>query len=365
MAERGSQDKTEKPTPRRRHKSREQGQVAKSQELNSVAVLLAGLSALWFLGGYLYNNITSLMRHVWSTAGQTHLSFAKMNSLGVDLLDHFFKTVGPVWISVFLVAILINIAQVGFLVAPKRLKPDLKKINPFSGFKRWFSLRTLVEAFKNIGKLLVVATVAYLTVRAEWPNLPKLAGMEIDGIVLYIVSVCFDIFLRSVLAMTVLAFLDWAYQKWEFEKNLKMSKQEIKDEYKQTEGDPRVRARIRAVQREQAKKRMMAGVPEADVVITNPVHLAVALVYNMSEMDAPEVVAKGANRVAEKIKEIARQHGVPVIENKPLAQALYKAVEVGQGIPPELFEATATVLAHVYRMKNMHKSVMQSLRASR
>lgn len=365
MAEKGAQDKTEKPTPRRRHKSREQGQVAKSQELNSVAVLLAGLGSLWLLGGYIYNNITSLMRHVWSTAGHTHLSFTKIHSMGVDVLAHFLKTVGPVWICVFVAAILINVAQVGFLMAPKRLMPDLKKISPLNGFKRWFSLRTLVEAFKNVGKLLVVATVAYLTVKAEWPNLPKLAGMETAGIMLYIVSVCFDIFLRSVLAMTVLAVLDWAYQKWEFEKNLKMSKQEVKDEYKQTEGDPRVRARIRSVQREQAKKRMMAGVPEADVVITNPVHLALALAYRMGDMEAPEVVAKGASRVAEKIKEIARQHGIPIIEDKPLAQALYKAVEVGQSIPPELFEATATVLAHVYRLKNKHQKVMQSLRAAK
>jgi flagellar biosynthetic protein FlhB len=288
-----------------------------------------------------------------------------VDSLATGLLEHFFKTVGPVLACVFLAAVFVNVVQVGFLMAPKRIKPDLKKISPLNGFKRWFSMHTLVEAAKNIGKLLVVGAVAYFTVRAAWPDLPKLADMDTAGIVLAILAVCFDIFWRSVLAMAVLAFLDWAYQKWEFEKNLKMSKQEVKDEYKQTEGDPRVRARIRSIQREQAKKRMMAGIPNADVVVTNPVHLAVALAYHMGEMDAPEVVAKGANRVAEKIKEIARQNGIPIIEDKPLAQALYKAVEVGQAIPADLYEATATILAHVYRLKNRHQEVMSDLRARR
>ena len=159
--------------------------------------------------------------------------------------------------------------------------------------------------------------------------------------------------------MLVLALLDWAYQKYDFEKNLKMSKQEIKDEHKQTEGDPQVKSRIRAIQRDQARKRMMGAVPDADVVVTNPTHLAVALLYKMDEMDAPKVVAKGANRIAERIKALATENGVPVIEDKPLAQALYKAVEVGDSIPSDLFEATATILAHVYRMKNQHRQYMR------
>jgi flagellar biosynthetic protein FlhB len=183
--------------------------------------------------------------------------------------------------------------------------------------------------------------------------------MSLIETLLYIISVCFTIFWRCMLAMLILAILDWIYQKYDFEKNLKMSKQEVKDEYKQSEGDPQVKSRIRTIQREQARKRMMASVPEADVVITNPTHLAVALAYRLEQMDAPEVVAKGANKIAERIKEIAREHDIPVIEDKPLAQALFKSVEVGQSIPSDLYETVASILAHVFRMKNRHREFLK------
>ncbi len=364
MAEKGAQEKTEKPTPRRRRKAREQGQVAKSMELSSVGVLLAGIASIWLFGGFFYQQITDLMRHFFRNLHATHLGFTQMVDLSSSVWSQFLVTVLPVWAAVSLAAILVNLAQVGFLFAPKRIKPDMKKINPLKGFKRFASLRLLVDLGKNIGKLVVVGGVAYLTVREEWSHLPELGRLPVTAIILYITDVCITIFWRSVLAMIVLAVLDWAYQKWDFEKNLKMSKQEIKDEFKQTEGDPQVKSRIRSIQREQARKRMMSEVPEADVVLTNPTHLAVALAYKVGEMDAPTVVAKGANKVAERIKAIAREHDVPVIEDKPLAQALYKAVEVGQTIPADLYEAVATILAHVYRLKNKHRQVLAGTRAA-
>lgn len=358
MPEKGAQDKSEKPTPRRRQKSREEGKVAKSQELNSVAVLFAGLGSLYFLGGSMYAKITDLMRFSWGELDTMHFDLGQMQQMSITVLEQFLLIVMPVWMTVFLAAALMNIAQVGFLLALKRIKPDLKKINPLEGVKKFFSLRILVEAFKNVGKLVVVAATAWLTLRQEWDNLPLLGQMETGQIVIYIVDVCFRIFWRGVLAMAVLAVLDWSYQKWEYEKGLKMSKQEIKDEFKQTEGDPMVKSRIRSIQREQARNRMMASVPEADVVITNPTHLAVALSYKMDEMDAPEVVAKGAGKIAAKIKQTAREAGVPVIEDKPLAQVLYRTVEVGEAIPADLYETVATILAHVYRQNNRHREIL-------
>ena len=360
MADKGAQDKTEKPTPRRKQKARQQGQVAKSADMNSVAVLLAGVFSLWLMGGFLYTQLSDLMRFMWSNLGTVHMDMAQAHQLAVSVLDHFLVTVLPVWLAVFAAALAMNIVQVGFMLAPTRIKPDLKKINPLTGLKRFASLKLLVDLGKNIGKLVVVGGVAYLTFADEMDALPKLADMNTSSTMIYIVSVCFKIFWRSVLAMLVLALLDWAYQRYDFQKNLKMSKQEIKDEHKQTEGDPQVKSRIRSIQRDQARRRMMSDVPEADVVVTNPTHLAVALVYKMAEMDAPKVVAKGANRIAERIKALAKENDVPVIEDKPLAQALYKAVEVGDSIPSDLYEATATILAHVYRMKNKHRQFMRN-----
>jgi flagellar biosynthetic protein FlhB len=359
MADKGAQDKTEKPTPRRRQKAREQGQVVKSMEINSVAVLSAGLSVLWVSGGYIYQQITGLMRHMFNGLDKLDMNPTAFTSLGSDLMEYFLSIVAPVWIAVFLISIFINLAQVGFLFAPKRIKPDLKKLNFITGLKKFVSLRMLVDLGKNIGKLVVVGAAAYFTIREEWENLPLLGDMSLIETLLYIISVCFTIFWRCMLAMFILAILDWIYQKYDFEKNLKMSKQEIKDEFKQSEGDPQVKSRIRSIQREQARKRMMASVPEADVVITNPTHLAVALAYRLEQMDAPEVVAKGANKIAERIKEIAREHDIPVIEDKPLAQALFKSVEVGQSIPSDLYEAVASILAHVFRMKNRHREFLK------
>jgi flagellar biosynthetic protein FlhB len=365
MPEQGAQEKTEKPTPRRRSKAREQGQVAKSQEINSVAVLLAGMGALYLMGGFMYDQLGSFMRQIMSSLDNVGFNQARFQDFSMFTIGTVLKTVAPVWALVFLAAILINVAQVGFMLAPKRLKPDLKKINPISGFKKFFSLRILVELFKNVGKLVVVGTVAYITVRNEVPMLPNMGGLEVIEVLTYIIGVCFKIFYRCILAMLALAIMDWAYQKYEFEKNLKMSKQEVKEEHKQTEGDPHVKSRIRSIQRDQARKRMMAEVPEADVVITNPTHVAVALTYKMGSMDAPQVVAKGAGKIAARIKEIAREFEVPVIEDKPLAQALFKLVEVGQSIPGDLYEAVATILAHVYRMKNKTQEFLKKQRGDK
>ncbi len=363
MSDKGAQDKTEKPTSRRRQKAREKGQVAKSAELASVSVLMAGLGALYLFGGYIYNQISGMLRHILSTAAQVHLDSAEMGNLSTTIWMFFFEVMAPVMIAVVAAALLANLAQVGFIMSGQRLMPDLKKINPLSGFKRWISLRSVVDMVKNVAKLFVVGWVAYHTVAGEWDILPTLGDTDIMAAMVYVVGVCFRIFWRCVLAMLVLALLDWAYQKYDYEKNLKMSKQEVKDEYKQSEGDPMVKSRIRSIQREATKKRMMAAVPQADVVITNPTHYAVALAYRPGEMDAPQVVAKGMNRIAQKIKQIAIEAGVPLIEDRALAQSLYKQVEVGGSIPYDLYEAVATILAHVYRSKDRQQDVLRAQQA--
>jgi flagellar biosynthetic protein FlhB len=321
-------------------------------EINSVAVLSAGLGVLWVSGGYIYQQITGLMRHTFNSLDRLDMSPTAFTSLGSDLMEHFLFIVAPVWIAVFMISIFINLAQVGFLFAPKRIKPDLKKLNFVTGLKKFVSLRMLVDLGKNIGKLVVVGAAAYFTIREEWENLPLLGDMSLIETLLYIISVCFTIFWRCMLAMLILAILDWIYQKYDFEKNLKMSKQEVKDEYKQSEGDPAVKARIRSVQREMARKRMMEAVPEATVVITNPTHLAVAIKYEEG-MPAPVVVAKGAGFVAQKIKAIAAENDVPLVENKPLARTMFKATEIGDLIPAELYRAVAEILAYVYRLKGL------------
>lgn len=363
--EKGAQDKSEKPTPKRRSQAREKGQVSKSQELSGVMVLMAGLVGFLLFGAYIYNQIMGFMRFMLSGVAQTTITRDGVLGMFTDWSVFFFSTIAPILLFVVLAAVIINVIQVGFLWAPTRIKPDLKKINPLSGLKRLFSKQTVFNLFKNIMKLVVVGAVAYFTVSAEWEQLAQLGDQkDVISILLYLMSVCFKIFWRAVLAMLVLAVLDWAYTKYEFEKNLKMSKQEVKDEYKQSEGDPKVKARIRSLQREASRKRMMSSVPEADVVITNPTHLAVALAYKAGEMDAPQVVAKGANKMAEKIKDAAREAGVPIVEDKPLARALFKMAEVGQTIPFELYEAVATILAHVYRQKNKHEEVLAAARGS-
>jgi flagellar biosynthetic protein FlhB len=363
MANPGAQDKTEKPTSKRRTKARSQGQVAKSAELTSVAVMLAGLVSLYMLGGFFFTQISMLLRHFLNNLGQIHLDGDTAQSLSLWVMTFFFKITLPVMGAVVLAAFLENFRQVGFLIAPSRIKLEFSRLNPITGFGRFVKLRVLVDLAKNLAKLGVVGGVAYNTMAAEWPNLPHLADMDLMAAMSYVVTICLRLFWRCLLAMFVLALLDYFYQKWDFENNLKMSKQEVKDEHKQSEGDPQVKSRIRSIQRESARKRMLSAVPDADVVITNPTHYAVALAYKAGEMESPQVVAKGMNLIAEKIKQVARDNDVPIIEDKPLARALYKQVEVGQSIPYEMFETVATILAHVYRSKNQHQQVLEAQRA--
>ncbi len=257
----------------------------------------------------------------------------------------------PLFLTLMVVAVVSNYMQVGSLLSFEAITPRFSKLNPMEGLKRLFSAQAMMEFAKSIFKLTVVGWIAWNTVSGELNSLLPLIDKSPGIILNYVGLVSFTLFWKVCLVMILLAILDFMFQKWEFEKNLKMTKQEVKEEHKQTEGDPHVKSRIRAIQREMAQKRMMAEVPEADVVITNPTHLAVALSYEAGRMEAPRVVAKGSGHVAQRIKEIARENGIPVIEDRPLARSLYTLVEVGGSIPENLYRAVAQVLAHVYGLK--------------
>ena len=351
MAEGDYQDKTEKATAKKRQQAREKGQVAKSREIPAVAVLLTGLSTLYLFGSFMYSHIRSVMQESFSMIARPTLGLTDFSVLNYDMVQRFIIIMAPMMIAVFAIAILSNVAQIGWLFTWEPLIPQPSKVSPIKGIGRLFSKHSLMELFKSIGKLILVGLVVYWTVKGEMARFVSLGDMEVAGIASYILKVILKIFLRVSMAMIFLAALDYAFQKWQFEQKLKMTKQEVKEELKQNEGDPLIKSRIRRVQQEMARRRMMQEVPKADVIVTNPVHLALALRYDSSLMNAPHVVAKGAGPVAEKIKALAKEHGIPIVEDKALARRLYEAVDIGGEIPSAFYHAVAEVLTYVYRIK--------------
>jgi len=350
MAE-GDEEKTEQPTGRKRDEARKKGEVAKSKELPSAAVLLSGLITLSLFGSYIYSQIQIIMKETFSALTSGDLSIPDFMIFAEKMIKLFVLTISPLLAAVFITAILSNIMQIGFVLSAESIKPKLSKLDPIKGFGRLFSKQSFMELFKSLLKLAIIGTVAYMTVKGEMTNILLLGEMELNSIIAYILLAIFKICIRCTLAMIFLVVIDYAFQKWEFEKKLKMSKKEVKDEFKRTEGDPLVKSRIRSIQMEMARKRMMQAVPEADVVITNPTALAVALKYDNSVMEAPKLLAKGAGKIANKIRELAQKYDIPIVENKELAQSLYSLVEIGQEIPPILFQAVAEVLAYIYKLK--------------
>ncbi|MBW2559593.1 MAG: flagellar biosynthesis protein FlhB [Deltaproteobacteria bacterium] len=352
MAEQNKdQEKTERATPKKREDARKKGQVAKSREASSAAVLLAGLAFFWFGSAGMVEKLMALTRWSLTQSARFNVDHTNILALSVDLVYRVFVLISPLLLAALLMGLLVNYLQVGFVLSAESVQPKFSKIDPLKGFGRLFSLKSLVELVKNIFKIFVVGFAVYIILSGEIDRFVLLVDQSAGGIMMYIGGVAFKIVLSVCLVLIVLAVLDYAYQKWEFEKDMRMTKQEIKDESKQSEGDPLIKARIRRLQRDAARKRMMASVPKADVVITNPTHLAVALVYDQTRMSAPKVVAKGAGFIAEHIREIARKNNVSIVENKPLAQVLYKKVDVDDLIPANLYRAVAEVLAFVYGMK--------------
>ncbi|MBW2012815.1 MAG: flagellar biosynthesis protein FlhB [Deltaproteobacteria bacterium] len=352
MAEESSGEKTEKPTPKKRQELREKGEVAKSRELPSVAVLMSALIALSLFGSFTYSHIQLIMKGSFSLPTMNDLNISEFLVFAQQVTVHFILALCPLLAAIFITAILSNIMQVGFVLSGESIIPKLSKIDPIKGFGRLFSKQGFMELFKSLIKLVVVSGIAYVTVKSEMNNVAHLGEMELNVIFSYIFMVFFKIFIRCGMAMIVLVIIDYAFQKWEFENRNKMTKQEVKDEFKRTEGDPLIKSRIKSIQMEMARKRMMQAVPEADVVITNPTHFAAALKYDSSTMNAPKLIAKGAGKIAEKIKKLAEEHDIPIVENRELARNLNSLVEIGQEIPQVLFQAVAEILAYIYKIRS-------------
>ncbi len=351
MAEENFQERTEQATSRRREKAREEGQVARSMELNSAAMLTLGFLTLYLMGPYISGQTMAMLRHLLGNAPTIALQDPTFYTVFKDNLIRFFIILGPLFVVMTIIALGVNVAQVGFRITPKAAEPKLDKINPISGFKRIVSIRSAVTLLRDLLKLAVVGFVAYKVIASDFPSFFLMADMTVGQIAVAMGKLSLGLALKVGAVIFVIAVLDYIYQRYEFEKSIRMSKQDLRDEYKDTEGSPQIKARVRQIQMQMARNRMMDAVPMADVVVTNPTHYAVALKYDPDQHQAPFVLAKGQRLIAQKIKEIALEHNIPVVEDVPLARALFKMCDIGQVVPAQLYRAVAEVLAYVYRLK--------------
>ncbi len=347
------QERTEQPTPKKLEEARRKGDVAKSMEVNSALSLLFGLLFLWLMSNLFFRQLSNLFINVMSGGYLTEITETSVRYYFVQGLVHFGLLMAIFMGGIMLIGIASSLLQVGFLFTLEPLKPKAERLNPLKGFKKIIiSKRSLEELAKNTLKLVIILYVAYHAIKSYRSELIPLMDQGVPQVLTFMLKAGLKVSFKIGLFFLIIAAADYAFQKYQHTSNLKMTKQEVRDETKQTEGDPKIKSRIRSLQYKMARNRMMQAVPEADVVITNPTHYAVALKYEPGQNAAPKVVAKGQNHLALKIKEVARQHEVPIVEDPPLARALYQAVELEQEIPAKFFQAVAEVLAYVYKLKN-------------
>lgn len=344
-------EKTEKATPKKREESRKKGQVAKSSDMNTAVSLFIMFMFLTFGMGYMGNRLRSMMQDTLQNKLTYQLTPESISTMFHSMTMEVGKIVFPVLLCGFIGAILPNLVQVGFMFTSEAIQAKLDRMDPLKGFKRIYSIRAIVELLKSLLKIGSVGLIVYIVFSLHKNQLLLLPEKPIQNSILIIGKTVTQMGLSVSIFLIFLGLMDYFYQRYDYEKNIRMSKQEIKDEYKKIEGDPKIKARIKEKQRQIAMQRMMQQVPNADVVITNPTHYAVALLYEDGKMNAPIVVAKGADYVALKIKEIAKKHDVVIVERRPLARALYHELEIGDPVPEEFFRAVAEILAYVYRLK--------------
>jgi flagellar biosynthetic protein FlhB len=355
MADDSDQEKTEEASQARREEFRKRGEVAQSKELASTLFLIASAGAVFVLGKFFFSQLWEVFNYSFGADMVQAVRSGEILGALKMAGGKTFILVAPVLLIAFVISVGSSIVQVGFLQVEDALSPNLEKINPFSGLKRMFALRNVVEALKSFLKLLFVGFIVYLILKKEIFKVPFMIQLSVPELITYLGDVTVRLMGGIGMAMAVLTAADYFFQKWDLDKKMMMTKQEVKEEHKQREGDPLIKARIRKVQREMANRRMMDKVPKADVIITNPTHIAVALKYDAG-LPAPQLIAKGADLIAEKIKEIARQNNIPVVENKPLARTIFKTMKLGQVIPRELFVAVAEVLSYVYRLRKKKRA---------
>lgn len=348
-------EKTEEATPRKREKAREEGQVAKSTEITTTFLLVVMFSTIKIMGvGYverMINLFRNIVKFFDTEVFDNNFVTELLRYVGLELLF----IVGPLFAIAFIIAFMTNVLQVGWKPTFKPMQPKLSNISPINGLKRMFSLKTFIELIKSIIKITIILIIAFLTIRDYESLIFAFYQLETIESYAYIVNIALDLGIRIGAFFMIVAIIDYVYQRYSLSKKLRMTKQEVKDEYKMTEGNPEIKQRIRQRMREASMRRMMQELPQADVVITNPTHFAVAVKYDESVAAAPMVLAKGADILAARIKEKAKEFDIEIVENKPLARALYYTVEIGDEVPPELYQTVAEVLAFVYNLKNKQK----------
>jgi flagellar biosynthetic protein FlhB len=348
------EEKTEKPSPKKRRDAREEGQILQSKEVNTVVILFSCFLALKIFGGFMTKQLSNMMSDIFNEIGDTDILLNPSNLMlnSLKLITVFSIVMAPILMIAFFSSLVVNYAQVGFLFTNKTLKIKLNRLNPIEGFKKMFSKTALVELVKSILKITLVGYIAINYGYSQMTRMIKYPGMESLTVFINFSNLIYGFVLRILGVLLLLSFMDYFFKWREHEKNLMMSKQELKEEYKQSEGDPFIKGKIKEKQRQMAMSRMMQDVPSADVIITNPTHYAIAIKYDQDKFEAPYIVAKGVDVIAENIKKIAMENLVPLVENRPLARALYDSIDIGESIPEELYEAVAEVLAYVYSLKD-------------
>jgi len=352
MAEQQGQEKTEVPTEKKRRESREEGQVAFSKELSSAALLAGIVLTLVATSPIILDAMRQLMSQIFRDLAQSEeLSIDSIFTLSGEILSIILPAFAPFAAVIIFVGIFASVLQVGVLITFKAIAPKFNKISPLTGLKRLFSSQSLADFLKSMAKLIIVGFVGYLTYIDKITELNGLSVSTPESILIYNFTVVAEVAGKIVLALVAIAIFDYFYQRWHHEQQLMMTKQEVKDETKQTEGDPLLKARIRQIQREMSNARMMQEVPKADAVIVNPTHFSVAILYDRDVMTAPEVIAKGADHLALRMRTVARENNVPILERPELARDLYANVEIGDDIPERFYKAIAEILAFVYRLR--------------
>ena len=352
MAEQqAAQDKTEQATPKRQEDAKDKGNVAKSQDLNSVVLLFAGIFGLSYTSDEILGAFTGLARNVYNNSAYMDLTKDTVAFYASEFLKVFLTIAGPVLLMLLFAGLIINYVQVGFIFAKKALSPKFEKISPAKGLKRMFTMTKLVELAKGIAKIALVAYVAFYVLRSHIDEFWLLAFDTVPGTMSYLGAILFEMTVKIGLLLIVLGVADFAYQKYDHNKNLKMTKQEVKEESKQYESNPEMKGKMKSAMLQASRSRMLQVVPDATVVVTNPTFIAIAIKYDpVLKTDAPKVLAKGKRKMAQKIKDIAKANNIPVIENKPLARGLYDYAQPGSEIPVFFYEAIAEILAEVYKM---------------
>ena len=353
MADNNKDQKTEEPTSKRVTDTEKKGNFAHSREINSSFILLAALLGFMILGEQSTRNVMGSWTDMFAESWTLQLTPEELYKVTSNAMQAFVKIVGPFLIIIMLAGVLSNLLQIGGLrFSSHPLVPKFNKLNPLAGFGRIFSKNSVMELFKSLFKVGIISVISYYVIKSHWKEIPPLMGFGVGQVLSFMGFVALEIIFNVLLVMIFLSLLDFTFQKFTYLENLRMTKQEVKEERKESDGNPQVKQRIRTVQMQMARKRMMSAVPEADVIVTNPTHISIAIKYDTENFAAPLVVAKGVGPIAMRIREIAKENGIPLVEDKPLARTLNKTVEVGQMIPASLYKAVAEILAYVYKLKH-------------